>query len=73
MIKALLFSMAIGYAILIAPDWKPPYTTAENWLMLVGLVTLMGPPFLLLILLLNWLVNISFLLPGGRGRHNRSG
>ena len=68
MIKALLFSMAIGYAILIAPDWKPPYTTAENWLMLVGLVTLMGPPFLLLILLLNWLVNISLRTSWPRGK-----
>ena len=44
MISFLLASMAIGYAILSAPDWRPPCTSGEEWLMLFGLVALCGPP-----------------------------
>lgn len=60
MIAKILLTMAVSFAILTVPDWKPPYAYWENVIQLIGWIGFFGPPILLLLLVFNRLVNLSF-------------
>ena len=60
MLKWLLIINLVSMGVLFAPDWKPPYSYGENLIILLGCVGTFGPWFLMLSLVLNRLVNISF-------------
>ena len=60
MIGKAAVSMAVGCAILMVPAWRPPYTYIDTLIQLVGYIMMLGPPFIILVAVLNKLVNISF-------------
>lgn len=63
MIKKFIIATIAGFVILGLP-WKPPYTYWENAFILLGYVLAFIPGFILLILVLNRLINISFTTKG---------
>lgn len=74
MIKVSFFISLISFLVLDLPDWHPPYTYAENWIVLVALFGLFGPWVLIGAAVFNRLLNISFpYLNGGVGRYRRTG
>ena len=60
MIGKMLLTMAVSFTVLTVPNWKPPYAYWESVIQLFGWIGFFGPPFLLLLLVLNRLVNASF-------------
>lgn len=57
--KKFFFTSLIGFLILGLP-WEPPYTYLEGVIILLGYILAFVPGILLLILILNRLINISF-------------
>lgn len=60
MFKWIVVINLVAMAVLFLPDWKPPYSYAENLLILLGYVGLFGPWVLLFLAFLNRLIDISF-------------
>jgi hypothetical protein len=58
--KNLLITSLVSFAVLILPDWKPPYSYGEALFLLLAYAGAFGPWFLMLALILNRLANISF-------------
>lgn len=60
MIKWSFIISALSAVVLFAPDWRPPYTYLDNLIILLSMFGVVGPWFLILALVLNRLLNISF-------------
>ena len=60
MLRWLLMITVFGVVILTLPDWKPPYSYGDYVVQLLGWIMMLGPGFLLLTLIFNRLLNISF-------------
>ena len=58
--KKLLLTSAIGFAILVIPDWPFPRSSLDHWLIFLGYVLWLGPLYLIGALVLNRLANLSF-------------
>lgn len=59
MIKWSFIISAVSFALLVLPDWRPPYTYLENFVILLGYIGMFGPWFLIVAAVLNRLINIS--------------
>ena len=60
MLGKICLTMAVSFAVLTVPDWSPPYSYWQSLIQLFGWMGFFGPPIILLMLLLNRLVNVSF-------------
>lgn len=60
MIRILLLTNLFAFLLLNGPDWKPPYALWESVVISIGIFGLFGPWMLIIALVLNRLVNISF-------------